>query len=163
MQSNASFQSPQVPKAIANIPQGLQPTASVPQHQMVGQPGPGGVPMQQTGMAGMGQQRMMVGPPQQQQQPGLIQQPQQMHMGQFDPQQQQQRPGMMGAIPQQQQQIGRPLGPGVMTPGGAQLQQQQQMVSMPQTPTMGYPNSQSYFKYHGYNTNSSTGQVACER
>lgn len=160
MQSNPSYQSLQVPKAIANIPQGLQSTANA--HQMAGGMGPGGgaggVPMPlQSNMLAMGQQqRMMVGQQQQQQPPqGVL--PQQMHMGAFDPQQ---RP--VGMMHPNMQRPNMGPGGGGMAPGTPQPQQQQ-MVPMPQqTPSMGYPNSQSYFKYnHGFLTNSS--QVACER
>lgn len=151
MQSNASFQASQIPKAMPN-PQNV--------HQMGGLAPVGVSPMQQQQGGLIPQQRMMV---QQQQPGGLIpqqQQQQQMMMGQFDPQQQQhqqQRPGM---LQQQHPNMGRPnLAMGV----GPQQQQQQQMVSMPQTPTMGYnPNSQYYNKsYQGFLMNSS--QASCAR
>lgn len=177
MQSNASFQSAQqqIPKSNANIPQGPSGVVgtglahqSIPQMVQGGGAGTG-VVLQQTPTGLMPQQRMMMpGGQLQPQQPGGIMQ-QQMHMGPFDQQQQQQRPVHMGGgvvVQQQHPNMIRPnLPPGAVMGGMPQQQQQQpqpphqqQMVSMPQTPNMGYPNSQSYFKYHGFMTNSSGQQ-----
>lgn len=138
MQSNSStsYQPAQIPKG--NIPTGLPTPTSTNQ---MGQ----GMPQQQLQPSGMSvtQRAIPSGPTQQQQQPRPMMQ--QQHLGPFD---QQQRSLSMGVQAQPHPTISRVLS---MPP-------QQQMVSMPQTPPMGYQNSQ-YFKYHGFLGRSSQGCV----
>lgn len=142
MQSNSStsFQPSQIPKG--NIPpssgQIVQGMTQQQQPQL-----PSGISVPQRAIpSGPAQQQQ-----QQQQQPRpSMQQQQQAHMGPFD---QQARTLAMGVQPQPHPTINRVLS----MPHG-----QQQMGSMPQTPPMGYQNSQ-YFKYHGYLGSSSQGCV----